>query len=86
MRVARFASSLAALVVIGGLTCVPATVQAGPICSASCRSRPNFDFHADAKVDLITTNANGDVRIQLSNGPAATTNAAVIARAEPSQH
>ncbi len=43
------------------------------------------DTNADGKYDLISTNAAGDVRIQLSNGAAPTTNSAQIASAGLSQ-
>lgn len=69
MRVARFAASLEALAVLVAIACVPVAALAGPICSPICRSRPNFDFDADGKVDLIRSGPTG-IRVDLLDGTA----------------
>jgi hypothetical protein len=69
MRVARLAASLEALAVLAAIACAPSAALAGPICSPVCRSRPNFDFDADGKVDLIRSGATG-IRVDLLDGTA----------------
>lgn len=69
MRVARLAASLEALAVLVAIACAPIAALAGPICSPICRSRPNFDFDADGKVDLIRSGPTG-IRVDLLDGTA----------------